>query len=136
MNRPVLPMLLMASIALASVAHAVTVDQITRPRETLSGMFTVSVRSAEPIAINRIHSWIVHVESSEGSTISDVSIAVSGGMPEHDHGMPTAPRMTRRLPDGDYLIEGMKFHMNGRWEVILRISADGLTDSAVFELDL
>ncbi|WP_160110182.1 hypothetical protein [Caballeronia choica] len=34
--------------------------------------------------------------------------------------------MTRELPDGGYLIEGMKFSMSGWWEIKLAIDgADG-----------
>ena len=58
--------------------------------------------------------------------------AVSGGMPAHDHGLPSRPRVTRALGDGAYLLEGLKFHMNGRWEVRLDIEVGGNTDAVVF----
>ena len=34
-------------------------------------------------------------------------------MPEHNHGFPTAPRVTENLGEGDYLLEGMRFNMGG-----------------------
>ena len=57
-------------------------------------------------------------------------------MPEHDHGLPTAPRVTRELEPGRYLLEGVRFHMGGRWELILQIETAGAADTARFEFDV
>ena len=61
-------------------------------------------------------------------------------MPEHDHGLPTEPRITTNLGAGDYLLEGMKFHMNGVWTISLVISGPasdaGETDTVIFQLEL
>ena len=101
------------------------------------GLYRVSFRSdMEPVTINRMHSWIVHVETLEGHPVEGASIAVSGGMPDHNHGLPTAPRMTRELGDGDYLIEGMKFQMNGWWIVSFGISTPRQADDVTFNLVL
>ncbi|MGI9232323.1 MAG: FixH family protein [Woeseiaceae bacterium] len=77
---------------------------------------TYSTPSGPP-EINRIHSWVLHVESVDGVAIEDASIEVTGGMPEHDHGLPTRPRVTEELGDGDYRLEGLRFHMRGYWEI-------------------
>ena len=78
------------------------------------------------IEINRMHSWILHVEDASGAKVEGATISVSGGMPEHDHGLPTAPRVTEDLGGGDYRLEGMRFHMRGRWEVVVTVTtADG-----------
>ena len=39
------------------------------------------------------------------------------GMPDHDHGLPTQPQVTSRLENGDYLLEGVRFHMPGKWQL-------------------
>ena len=44
-------------------------------------------------------------------------------MPQHGHGLPTRPQVTRELADGTYLIEGMKFSMTGWWEIKLAIDS-------------
>lgn len=99
--------------------------------------FRVSYASRlEPIAINRIHSWILHLETAGGEPVVDADISIGGGMPAHDHGLPTAPRVTRNLGGGNYLVEGLRFHMNGDWEVELRITADDTTDTVVIPLSL
>ena len=54
----------------------------------------------------------------------------------HDHGLPTAPRVTETLGEGDYLLEGMKFQMPGHWVVTLAIDAGEGDDSVTFELML
>jgi hypothetical protein len=90
----------------------------------------------EPIVINRMHNWVVHIETAEGEWVEDAEIAVSGGMPAHRHGLPTSPQMTKYLGDGNYLIEGMRFHMNGSWQVTIAISTHGKSDTVTFEFEL
>ncbi len=57
-------------------------------------------------------------------------------MPAHDHGMPTRPRVTADLGEGRYRLDGMRFHMNGDWEIVLEILADGRRDTVVIKLVL
>ena len=100
------------------------------------GVYTVTVTSSlEPIEINRIHSWIVHI-TSNGEPVSNAELAVEGGMPTHDHGLPTRPRVTAELGDGSYRLDGMRFHMQGDWEISMEIEADGKTDTVVVTLTL
>jgi len=102
-----------------------------------SGLFQVSYKSQQhPITINRMHSWVLHVETPDGLAVANADITMLGGMPEHDHGLPTSPRMTQYLGNGEYLIEGIRFHMNGSWEITITISAGGDRDSAVILLEL
>ena len=93
------------------------------------------VSSLEPIEINRIHSWILSI-SSDGEPVSGAELTISGGMPAHDHGMPTRPRVTEELGNGKYRLEGMRFHMGGDWEVSIEIRANGKTDTVVVTLAL
>ena len=104
-------------------------------RLTDKGLYRVTIASGpDPIVINRIHSWTVHVESADGSAAEDAQISVGGGMPLHGHGLPTTPQITENLGGGDYLLEGIKFQMIGWWEVKLRIIANSQTDSVTFNL--
>lgn len=110
---------------------------LSRDRVTDGGLFRVSIDDApEPIAINALHRWTLLVSSPSGEPIDGASISIDGGMPAHDHGLPTAPRMTEALGDGRYLIEGMKFQMPGHWTVTFDITVDRTTDSATFDLML
>jgi hypothetical protein len=102
-----------------------------------TGRLRVSyISELTPIGINTMHSWRLHVEEVAGGVVEEAEISVSGGMSEHDHGLPTIPLMTDYLGNGDYLLEGLKFHMNGRWTVTVQIVQGQDIDTAVFELDL
>ena len=102
-----------------------------------SGLFRVTFRSElDPIVINRMHSWVLHVEEEHGAPVSGATISVTGGMPAHNHGLPTAPRATREIAPGDYILEGLRFHMGGQWELEITIDADGKQDVVVILLEL
>ncbi len=62
--------------------------------------------------------------------------AHTGGMPQHGHGLPTKPRITKNLGDGKYLVEGMRFSMNGWWEIKFDIDSGNRKDSVTFNLVL
>jgi len=103
---------------------------------TSRGVYTVSFESSlEPIEINQIHYWILRL-TSNGKPVTGASLTVTGGMPAHDHGMPTRPRVTAELGNGEYRLEGMRFHMGGDWEVSIEIKANGKTDTVVVMLTL
>ena len=53
-------------------------------------------------------------------------------MPQHGHGLPTRPQVTRELADGTYLLEGMKFSMTGWWEIKLAIQSTEGSDKVTF----
>lgn len=101
------------------------------------GLFTVSYESAlQPIEINRIHNWVLHIEGAGGEPVSGANVEVTGGMPAHNHGLPTRPLVTEELGKGDYRLEGMRFHMAGDWELTISIIADGKTDTVIVALHL
>ena len=102
-----------------------------------AGHFTVSFESElQPLAINKIHSWVLHIEDSDGKAISGARIKVNGGMPEHNHGLPTSPGVTATLEDGNYKVEGMRFHMRGNWEIRILIDIGTERDSVTIPLNL
>ena len=104
---------------------------------TRSGDYRVSYTSMlEPLTINRMHNWVFHVEYAEGGSVNDATVSVTGGMPEHNHGLPTDPRMTQSLGDGDYVLEGMRFHMSGYWELTVTIDAGGRRDTVIVPLTI
>lgn len=86
----------------------------------------------KPLQLNTMHSWEIELLDSSGTVITDAVLQVQGGMPEHDHGLPTSPQVTRKLPDGRYLLEGMRFHMPGLW--VLRIELQAAGNAEVVEI--
>ena len=106
-------------------------------QETENGLFRVSaVSRLDPVVINETHAWTLHIETADGSPLTDAEIQIDGGMPEHNHGFPTAPRVTENLGGGDYLLEGMRFNMGGVWVLTIEISSGGQSDTATFEFEL
>lgn len=107
------------------------------PVASEKGLYVVTAQSDdEPVAINRMHTWTLHVESSAGEIVEGAEITVDGGMPEHNHGLPTRPRVTAYLGGGDYRIEGLRFHMGGSWRLRFSIAAAAGTDTATIALEL
>lgn len=92
--------------------------------------------TSEALEINRLYSWVVHVEDSDGTPVENALLEVDGGMPAHNHGLPTEPKMTEYLGGGDYRIEGLRFHMMGEWELRLQITDGNVTDTVLISLRL
>lgn len=96
------------------------------------GLFVVSYESElVPLQINKLHAWVLHIEDVDGNPVVGAHMEASGGMPVHDHGLPTYPRVTEELGDGDYQLDGMRFHMTGAWELTITITVDGKTDVVI-----
>jgi len=111
--------------------------ELGMPKLSVQGAYKVSVSSElDPIAINHIHSWTLHVETATGQAVDNARITVDGGMPTHSHGLPTAPEVTQSMGNGDYLVEGMMFQMPGHWQVNFDISAGDQSDSVIFNFVL
>ena len=96
---------------------------------------TYTTPNGDPV-INKMHSWILHIEDTNGLEIEGAIVDVEGGMPEHDHGLPTKPRITAELGGGDYRLEGMRFHMRGYWEIVVSITTDSGTSKITIPLQL
>ena len=137
MNRLLHPALSLAVLAVTAGCMSAPKDldlALTRPTVDTKYLVTLQPPS-RPAAINQLHAWQVKVTSPAGVPVANARIRVDGGMPQHGHGLPTRPQVTRELPDGGYLIEGMKFSMTGWWEIKLAIDtaegADKVTFNAV-----
>ncbi|HMB24639.1 MAG TPA: FixH family protein [Anaerolineales bacterium] len=106
-------------------------------RTSEDGLFKVSYApSTGTVPVNQMHQWTLHVETADGQPVEDATIAVDGDMPQHGHGLPTQPRVTENLGNGDYLVDGMKFQMGGWWLMDFTITANGKTDAVHFNMML
>lgn len=133
-SRITVTLALLICLTVASIAQEADVKEAWLSR---SGYYKVSYTSElTPVAINKIHRWIFHVEDSAGEPLRNATISITGGMPEHNHGLPTSPRMTESMGNGDYVLEGMRFHMSGYWELTVTVEADGRRDTVVITLTI
>jgi hypothetical protein len=144
-SRSVLFLCLTMTLSFATQAYASGMSSAPKPasldyattRVSENGLYKVSFASrTEPIPLNRIHSWQLHVEDAHGQPVNDATIVVGGGMPQHGHGLPTQPQVTQNLGNGDVLVEGMKFQMHGWWVVTFEISSPEGKDKVTFNLQL
>ena len=102
-----------------------------------SGEFRVHYSSQlDPLVINQMHNAVLQLETHAGAAVAGARIRVDGGMPAHNHGLPTRPAVTLYLGEGRYLIEGLRFHMHGAWELLITLEVDGIQDTVLIPLQL
>lgn len=102
-----------------------------------AGLYSVAIEpEAGQVRQGELHAWIVTLTTPAGAPVDGATIAVDGGMPEHDHGLPTSPAVTAELGGGKYRVEGVKFHMSGWWQLKFAIAAVPGSDTATFNLKL
>jgi len=129
-----------ATIKMDHMQHqtpATTGTKATMTASSVNGLLKASIKSSlDPIVINQLHSWTLHLETADGNPLDNAEISVDGTMPAHSHGMPTVPRVTKSLGNGDYLVEGMQFQMPGAWRIEFKVKSAGLEDNIVLDLNL
>ena len=109
----------------------------SRTRVSAHGDIRGTIRpQGDSIPQGKLQSWTLHLEDTSSVPLDSVAISVDGGMPQHGHGLPTKPRVTRALGKGDHLVEGMKFNMGGWWVVKFAMRTSKGADTLVFNLKL
>jgi hypothetical protein len=109
----------------------------SRTRASEAGRYRATIRpQGDSIPQGRLQKWTLHLETAAGAPVDSAMVTIDGGMPQHGHGLPTRPQVTRVLGNGDHLVEGMKFNMGGWWVVKFHVDAAAGRDSVVFNLSL
>lgn len=109
----------------------------SRTRRSEGGLYRATIQpQGNSIPKGKLHRWTLHLETANGAPVDTALLAVDGGMPQHGHGLPTRPQVTRHLGQGDHVVEGMKFNMGGWWVVKFRVSSAAGNDSLVFNLKI
>ena len=104
--------------------------------ETASG-WTINIDSEiSPLRINQIHSWRIEIRDSNSALVPNALLEVEGGMPDHNHGLPTQPRVTAEISPGTYLLQGVRFHMPGRWRMQFIISTKDQEEIGIASFEL
>lgn len=126
-----------APSACTHAAGATQALDYSRTRLSARGRYRATIRpQGDSIPQGRLQRWTLHVETAAGAPVDSGDFSVDGGMPQHGHGLPTRPRVTRALGNGDHLVEGMKFNMGGWWVVRFGVNAEAGRDSVVFNVRL
>ena len=108
----------------------------TGPRVSTTHRYTATLEPREPLRLRQLLSVPVRITDVSGRPVTNATVTVDGGMPEHGHGLPTQPRVTRSSAEGVYEIEGLRFSMGGWWEVKLCIDSPAGQDNVTFNLSL
>jgi hypothetical protein len=119
-----------------NVARPAETEFGTGPRASASRQFIATLQPDQPLRPRRMQTVRVAITDAAGAPVDDASIQIDGGMPQHGHGLPTRPRVTRALGNGLYEIEGVRFNMGGWWEFKLAINAASGSDVVTFNLAL
>ena len=120
----------------SDVARPAETEFGTGPRASASRQFTATLQPDQPLRPRRMQTVRVTITDAAGTPVDDATIRVDGGMPQHGHGLPTRPRVTRALGNGLYEIEGVRFNMGGWWTLTLAINAPSGSDLVTFNLAL
>ena len=137
--------LLLAGLALAIGCEggrpqgdaAASGDELARVAASKSGRYRIGVRPADPSAVrSELHDWVVRIERTDGEPARPSTVHFDGGMPSHGHGFTTTPQVTQQLAGGEFLVEGVKFHMAGPWQLRVSVSDAEGVDGASFEISV
>ena len=93
---------------------------------------------SEPAAIERGRPFVLRVWiTPQGRTdlVPWAKLSIDADMPEHLHGMNRVPRITQHA-DGSFLVEGMVFHMPGRWDLYFDVHEAAIVERGQVALDL
>jgi hypothetical protein len=106
------------------------------PRTSNHGIYRASLDTMKPLSVGEMQSVNLRLEDASGKRIDGATISIDGGMPQHGHGLPTNPRVTRNTGNGQYAVDGLKFNMGGWWVLNFRVNSHFGTDTVEFNLDL
>ncbi len=77
----------------------------------------------------------IAIYDKDDTPVTGATIAITGGMLGHGHGLPTRPEAIEG-EDGHYTLRGLKFSMLGTWVVVLDISSGETIDRITYEFGL
>ena len=107
------------------------------PRISAQGLYVATLQGAKELQPRKMYTLqAIVIDGKTAEPITDASITIDGGMPQHGHGLPTRPRVTKNLGNGWYEVSGVRFNMGGWWEVKLTINGPAGTDTVTFNLSV
>ena len=106
------------------------------PRVSENRLYLATLKTPTQLRTRQMQTVRVAIVDANGRPVDGATLAIDGGMPEHGHGLPTRPRMTRVLGDGAYEVEGVRFNMGGWWEFKVSITSERGADIVTFNLSL
>lgn len=106
------------------------------PRSSANHLYTATLEPSRQLRPRQMQTLAVAIVDREGRLVVGATLTIDGGMPEHGHGLPTRPRVTKALGAGNYEIEGVRFNMGGWWEFRIAITSERGADTVTFNLSV
>jgi len=107
------------------------------PRTSAHGLYVVTLLDATELKARRMYTLpVTVVDGKSGEPVQNATIAIAGGMPQHGHGLPTRPRITKSQTGDRYELGGLRFNMGGWWKLELTITTPAGTDTVIFNLQI
>lgn len=78
----------------------------------------------EPTVGSFQNCWLDILRSNK--PLTNAKVFIKGGMPAHQHGLPTAPQIKWSEDKKAYIIKGLKFSMPGEWVLKFLITDDSV----------
>jgi hypothetical protein len=87
--------------------------------------------SPDPMPVSELCELKVRVLRPNGKVIEteDIQLVADAAMPHHGHGMNVMPQVEAKN-NGIFYVDGMLFHMPGRWELYFDITENDVTERA------
>jgi len=113
-------------------------DLITSPltisKETDGHAYRLELMADPPPRLG-LNMFSLTVNTLNGKAVSSAEISVEPWMPLHGHGS-DRPSLITETGDGLYHLTEVSFTMPGQWELRTQLTVDGLTEYAVFTVDV
>lgn len=99
--------------------------------------YSLAMICEHALSINEFQTCSLQVESLN-RPVENLSILIDGGMPTHNHGLPTSPEIIWSAENKNYQIRGLKFSMPGDWVLNFYVNKynDKPRDKAQFRFTL
>lgn len=98
------------------------------------GSFRVQILEMPAHRVLQDETWRIRITTPDGQPAAVSTLHVSGGMPEHGHGLPTEPAVRGAGKPGEFVISGLQFGMSGWWEVSFYLADARHDDSVTFNV--
>ena len=116
-----------------STGVAYSADQFPLKTQSSVGRYISELKPLpDIIPLRETHAWSVSLQRQDQSAEIPLRIEISGGMPRHGHGLPSAPKISHHFGAGKYQIDGLLFNMSGIWQLQLDVFDELGWDSLLF----
>lgn len=106
-------------------------------KSALGAFDVIAKLDEQPPPLNRPFelTLIVRDAKSSAPVSTETNVTVDADMPEHRHGLLSAPQLAQGGP-GRFRVKELNFHMPGYWELYVDLTRDGVLERVIFPLEV